>query len=100
MTASAPEKRPRFLGYNARTQTEVERLDLTAHYTGTSRANFMRMAVAFLDSTITLQELARIEASEGSLTEAQAKVREEATQTMEDVLTRLRPQPIVPMALN
>jgi len=92
-------QRPTFVGYNGN-DAEVERLDLLCRYTATSRADFMRCAVAFLDSALTLDELARLNAQNGGLAPAQARVREEATQTMASVLDRLRPRPLVAASLN
>lgn len=71
-----------------------ERIDLLGRYTGLGRSEFLRLAVAFTDSAVTLDELRRIEV-EGGLTDQQAQVRDEATATMADVLAALRPKPLV-----
>jgi hypothetical protein len=88
------------IGYHPDTPAEVERLDLVCGYTGQTRASFCRLAVAFMDSTLVLEEISRLEAQQRGLTDAQASTRDEAMGTMAAVLVKLHPQPLVPMSAN
>jgi hypothetical protein len=77
-----------------------QRVDDLAIYTGHSVSAFVRLAIAFTDSALVLDELARFAEQNGGLTDEQERVRVEATQTMADVLATFRPRPLVPVSSN
>lgn len=79
---------------------EVRRLDAVCAYVRLTRAGFLRRSVAFMDSALVLEEIARLEAQQGALTPEQQATREEATATMVDLLASMHPKPIVPMSAN
>jgi hypothetical protein len=90
-----------FIGYHVTDPREVARVEEIARYCGTNRSAFLRLAVAFLDSAVVLDELTRLADQQGgTLTSEQDAVRDEAMTTMGDVLAALRPRPLVPLSAN
>ncbi len=72
------------------------RVEALAACAGLQRSDWLRLAVAFTDTTQTLAELDRLE-DDGLLTSERADTREHARVTRAALLARLRPKPLEPV---